>query len=155
MVSRARVGVPGATDRTGTVLLGLSRVVLAATVRAGSQLSPTLSPTQIRTLSVLSAAPDGVSLTVVAQQLGTGLPSTSRIVQRLVRDGLVDRLAGPGNELRLSLSEQGVGVLTEVNRARLVPLRSVLDGLPASSRRAVVSALGVLLDAAEQSPDTW
>lgn len=155
MVDTDPVDAPGAHDHTDALLLGVSRVVLAATVRAGSEMTPTLSPTQIRTLSVLSAAPEGLSLTAVAQQLGTGLPSTSRIVQRLTRDELVERSAGPGNELRLHLSAAGVATLAQVNRARLEPMRALVDGLPATTRRALVSALDTLVDAAERAGTTW
>ena len=137
------------------MLIQFSRLVMAATVRAGSVARPPLSPTQVRTLTVLAAAEDGLSLGGVADLVATSLSSASRIVQRLVRDGLVDRFAGPGNELRLALSEHGTAVLADVNRVRIAPLRSLLDRLPAAEHDAAITALENIVGAARDTDAIW
>lgn len=128
---------------------------MAATVRAGNLCDPPVSPTQIRTLTVLDAAESGLSVTTIAVLLGTSLPSASRIVQRLVRDGLVDRSPGPGSEHRLTVSADGAAVLAAVNRARVAPLRALIERLPTAGRRGVVTALEDLAGTARESDDLW
>lgn len=145
----------GAEDRIDAVLTRISRLVMAATVRAGNVAKPPLSPTQVRTLTVLASAEDGLSLTAVADLLATSLSSASRIIQRLVRDRLVDRFAGPGNELRLALSEHGAAVLADVNRVRVAPLRSLLNRLPVADHDAAVTALEHIVGAARDTDAIW
>lgn len=125
--------------------------MLAATVRAGNAVEPPLTPTQIRTLTMLASSPEGLSVNTVAESLGASASATSRLCARLVRDGLVDRAAGPSNELRLSLSAAGESALTALNRHRVGALRGLLRALSAEDRRSVVSALGLLGEAADES----
>ncbi len=122
-------------------LLALVAACMSATMGAGSRSDPPLSPTQVRTLTVIGSAPDGISVGAVADAVSASNPSASRLCQRLVRDGLLNRDAGPGNELRLSLSPHGQHTL---NRARLAELRALLDALPPARRRRAAAALGDL-----------
>ena len=145
----------GAGDDADVALLAICRLALATTIRAGNVVEPPLSPTQIRTLTLLAAARDGLSVTAVADALAATVPSASRIVQRLVRDGLVERTAGPAHEHRLALSADGAAVLAIVNRARLVPLRALLDRLAVGRSRSVVTALQDVLDAVRDTDEVW
>ena len=129
------------TDGTDEALLRLMRICLSATIRAGARAQPRLSPTQVRTLTVLAAAPEGLSVHAVAEAISASNPSASRLCQRLVRDKLLDRDAGPGNELRLSLSPQGRDTLDAVNHHRVAELRPLLDALPPAKRRRATVAL--------------
>ncbi len=149
----AVTGGGGDTSDPGEVgdaaVLALIAACVTTTIQAGARSDPPLSPTQVRTLTVIGSVPGGLSLGAVAVAISASNPSASRLCQRLVRDGLLDRDAGPGNELRLSLSHRGQDTLDAVNRARLADLRSVLDALPPGKRRRAVAALG---DLAEQIP---
>lgn len=127
-------------------LLRLLRICLSATIRAGSRAQPPLSPTQVRTLTVIATAPEGLSVHAVAEAISASNPSASRLCQRLVRDGLLDRDAGPGNELRLSLSPQGRDTLNGINHHRVAELRPLLDALPPARRRRATTALRELTD---------
>ncbi|WP_460864465.1 MarR family transcriptional regulator [Rhodococcus aerolatus] len=155
--TRARRG-PGRPvappDALDAALLALTTAAVEATVHAGESVTPALSPTQVRVLTVLSRAPDGLSLGAVAAATSASAPSASRLCQRLHRAGLVDRDAGPGNELRLSLSALGRDTLAAVDRHRLGRLRPVLDLLDPADRAVVERGLRVLGEALDTDTDT-
>lgn len=148
--------VIGSRDDLDSAVLRMSQLVLAATVRAGAAVDPQLSPTQIRTLTVIAPSEDaGMSLTAVAEALSASRPSASRICKRLVRDGLIARAAGPGNELRLTLSPAGVTLLGQVNRLRADRLRAVLEEVPQDERQAAIHAFHVMGQVADEQNDHW
>lgn len=121
-------------------------VGLAATITAGGRADPPLTPPQVRALTVIADARGGLSVTSVATALSASAPSASRLCQRLARDGLLDRGAGPGNQLRLSLSPAGHATLEAINRDRLAQLGPLLDALPPARRRRAEAALRDLGD---------
>jgi DNA-binding MarR family transcriptional regulator len=146
----------GARDELDAVLLQLHRSSLAATVRAGSEASPPLTATQIRVLTLLaSAAEDGMTVSAIADGLGMSPPSASRLCQRLVRDGLVTRSAGPGHYILIALSATGHRVLRAVNRGRADPLRHLIDALPPRRRSTMISHLAELARLANQQHEAW
>jgi DNA-binding MarR family transcriptional regulator len=128
-------------EKLDAALLAVTRAMVGATVRAGNAVSPALTTTQIRVLSLLAAAADGLSLTAIADQLDLGRPSASRICQRLVRDRLVTRSQGPGHEIRLALTSEGIETLGRLDELRLRLLRPLVDQLPSPQRAAAIDAL--------------
>jgi DNA-binding MarR family transcriptional regulator len=134
-------GQADSSDAADEALLTLTKLCLGATLRAGSSGQPPLSPTQVRTLTVIADAPAGLSVHAVAVAISASNPSASRLCQRLVRDGLLDRDAGPGNELRMSLSLHGHRTLDAVNAHRVAELRSLLDALTPAGRRRATTVL--------------
>jgi DNA-binding MarR family transcriptional regulator len=137
---------PEGDDGADEALLRLITVSLSATIRAGAAARPPLSPTQVRTLTMIARSPGGLSINAVAVAISASNPSASRLCQRLVRDGLLDRAAGPGNELRMSLSPHGHRTLDAVNDDRVADVRARLDRLPPARRRRAVTALRDLAD---------
>lgn len=67
-----------------------------------------LTVPQFRTLVFLSHT-DDASLSALAEHLGLSLPATSRMVDVLVKRGLLQRKAGSGDRRRVSLSLTGRG----------------------------------------------
>ena len=67
----------------------------------------------VRGLLAAIAEREPATLGEVAKASGRGAPAASRAVDTLVKDGLVDRTADPGNRRRLALR------LTEAGRALL------------------------------------
>lgn len=147
--------VPGAGDRREAALLRLCRIMTAATVKAGNHRKPSLSAAQVRTLTILAASDEGVSLTTVAQCLGATPSATSRVCSRMVRDGLVDRASGPGNEIRLSLSEQGTAVLEEINRFRIDTVMPILRKLEDGEREQAWDVIERLAEAVGNVEESW
>ena len=152
----AATGVPlGARDELDAALLRLHRLTLAATVRAGSESSPPVTPTQTRVLTLLAASPDGMTLSAIADALYVSPPSASRLCQRLVRDGLVTRSAGPGHYILMSLSRQGARALRALNEVRVASLRQLIDALPPGRRKAMTTQLTELARRATETDDVW
>jgi DNA-binding MarR family transcriptional regulator len=113
---------------------------VSATEEEWAQLE--LTVTQLRALFVLArASPTTVSR--LAAKLGTKLPSTSILVDRLVQAGLVERSSDPGDRRRVLLvaSAQGIDLMRRLRRGN-VELRQwlhalspeTLDGLTAGLR---------------------
>jgi DNA-binding MarR family transcriptional regulator len=145
----------GAKDAMDVALLDLLRVALAASVHAAATHSPALTPTQVRVLTVVSGARDGITLTDLAEVVSLSAPSTSRLCQRLARDGWLDRAAGPGHYVLVSLTKKGRAGLAAVNRKRLAPLRQVVDELPPRRRAALQREIEELAQRAASHAGIW
>lgn len=89
---------------------GLARIATAIRAHdwAGASASG-LTPTQGRALALLDGEEDGLRLSVLAQALAVSAPTASDALAALVRKGLVERSAEPGNgrAARFRLSESG------------------------------------------------
>lgn len=133
-------------------LLRLAQAMVSVSVRATEQISESVSPTQLRVLTLLQDAPS-TNLGSLAEALGSAPSSASRLVDRLVAAGLIDRRLSnrTRREIELRLSGAGRGVLEQVNAARLRELAALLRAVPEASRAAVVRAADVLSEAAGRS----
>jgi DNA-binding MarR family transcriptional regulator len=101
-----------------------------------------LSLSHMRALGFLDAQPDA-DLSAVADYVGLTLPSTSTLVDRLARRGLVMRLASPHDRRRLQLRLTGAG--NRALRTALAGAQAALDGrfadLSPSERTLVARAM--------------
>ncbi|MFF9274575.1 MarR family winged helix-turn-helix transcriptional regulator [Streptomyces griseosporeus] len=97
-----------------------------------------LSPHQLRALRVLQAAP-GLNLTGLAEQLEIGLPTASRLCDRLEAAGLLERALHPHRrrEVRLGLTVRGRRVLDDVAARRAQALADVLAAMEPDDREAL------------------
>jgi DNA-binding MarR family transcriptional regulator len=145
----------GAGDDLDVALLQLHRLALAATVRAGNESSPAVTPTQIRVLTLLAGSPQGMPLSAVADALSVSPPSASRLCQRLVRDALAVRSAGPGHHILISLSPEAARLLRALNQARVAPFRRLVDALPPRRRTALAAELAELGRRASEQHGAW
>ena len=145
----------GAEDPMDVALLEMLRVALATSLHAAATSSPTLTPTQVRVLTVLASAREGMTLTDLAEVISLSAPSTSRLCQRLARDGWLMRSAGPGHYVLVSLTEMGRAGLAAVNRKRLAPLRQVVDEIPPRRRAALQRELEELVQRAAGHSGIW
>lgn len=111
-----------------------------------------LSPHQLRALRTLQAAPD-LNLTGLAEHLGIGLPTASRLCDRLEAAGLLERSSHPHNrrEVQLRLTGQGNRVLADVAERRAQALRAALASMSAEERAALSRGLRAFLAAREAS----
>lgn len=89
--------------------------------------SPTLSVPQFRALAYLNRHP-GASLSDVAEHLGITRASISTLMDRLVQNGMVTRVADPEERRRsvLTLTEAGASLLKS---ARAATRRRMADAL--------------------------
>ncbi|MFI9169695.1 MarR family winged helix-turn-helix transcriptional regulator [Streptomyces lincolnensis] len=107
-----------------------------------------LSLHQLRALRALQGAP-GLNLTALAVRLDIGLPTASRLCDRLEAAGLLERSSHPHKrrEVRLSLTGQGHRVLDEVAGRRAEALAAVLAEMDPPDRAALSRGLRAFLAA--------
>jgi DNA-binding MarR family transcriptional regulator len=122
-------------------LLAAARLITGISVRAADE-ADGLSPVQLRALTVLAGGA-GANLASLAEAMGVAVSTASRLVDRLVAAGWVDRRpsAADRREISLSLTGGGTAALTRYDDLRLRVLRERLGRLPAARRAAVVAAL--------------
>src|SRR3954449_11401909 len=112
------------------VLLRTARLVVGVSVRAADQIGEA-SLVQLRALTVISDAGEA-NLVQLAEGMGVTVSTTSRLVDRLIAAGLVDRrtAAHTRREISLRLTEQGRELLERYDNLRLAALHVCLDALP-------------------------
>lgn len=122
-----------------------SGVVAASVARAGGRVT---SP-QLRVLVLVATRP-GLNASGVAGLLGIHLSSASRLVDRLVRVGLLSRRESEVDRrnVDLGLTEQGEGLLDEIMEHRRSIVSEILGRMAPSDRRLLGRVLTSLCDAA-------
>jgi DNA-binding MarR family transcriptional regulator len=133
-------------------LLTAIRWAMAISVRAADELGD-LSPVQLRALTVLQESP-GANLNELAYRMGVTVSTTSRLVDRLVAAGLVDRRPSTQTrrEIRLALTPAGRGRLNRYDRLRLAAARAHVDAVPPDQRESLTAALQQLVGGAVPPP---
>jgi DNA-binding MarR family transcriptional regulator len=114
-----------------------------------------LSISQLRALLTVEESP-GINLRGLAGRLSMILSSASRLCDRLVAAGLLERVPGrlDRREIALHLTPTGEGLLADLRAERHRRLAEVLDGMSAAGRAALLRGLrefGVTSDTGLQS----
>jgi DNA-binding MarR family transcriptional regulator len=116
------------------------RAVVAASPAAWAGKGMTLL--QLTALHVISAqAP--VTLTDVAQALGTGPPATSAMVDRLIRTGLVSRTSDPQDRrrVRLTITDHAKTMVGDIDPSTARRLQTTLNHMGTQGRRYLIDVL--------------
>src|SRR4051794_21919836 len=118
---------------------------MGISVRAADEVDSAVSAVQLRALTVLSGMP-GTNLGRVAEAMGVALSTASRLVERLVAAGLVDRRTSETNrrEVALRLTEHGADTLSRYDALRLEGVHRVLERLAPGDRDSVLTGLRAL-----------
>jgi DNA-binding MarR family transcriptional regulator len=134
------------TDECTREILEVVPLIMRA-IRAEmrSQRTPDLSVPQFRTLGFLSRHA-GASLSDVAEHIGLTLPSMSKLIDGLVKRGLVNRETFPQDRRRvtLELTVQGQATWQAARQATQAHLAERLEALSEPERAALISALQAL-----------
>jgi DNA-binding MarR family transcriptional regulator len=114
-----------------------------------------LSMTQLATLYLLDAG-DPVSLGALAERVGRSVSATSRLVDVLVRRGLVERQEHPSDRRvrRVLLSKDGVALLRRLERTRADAQLEIMSRLGPPDRAVVARAMTLLGDAARRGRES-
>lgn len=110
--------------------------------------------TQYRSLVVLAShGPQSVS--ALAEAVAVTAPTASRMVERLVRKGLVRRRTDTKDrrQMRLALTESGHRLVTTVTQHRRAEIADLLASIPEEVQRAMVEGLVQLAAAAGEVPE--
>ncbi|MEV4760658.1 MarR family transcriptional regulator [Micromonospora sp. NPDC049559] len=106
------------------------------------RISSQLSASQLRALMVVDER-DGINLRGLAASLGMLLSSASRLCDRLVAAGVLEREPGQHDrrEIALHLTGAGQALLDELRGYRRERLATVLDRMSVTGRRALLRGL--------------
>ncbi len=129
----------------GAVMETVPLVMRLIRVEMRSHRSPDLSVPQFRALLYVSRRA-GASLSDVAEHLGLTLPSTSRLVDRLVERGLLTRASAPDDRRRmiLGITPDGQTVLDAAAGATRARLMERLATLSPQECETVIAAMHLL-----------
>src|SRR6201999_1353498 len=118
------------------------QALLFAWDQAREQVTPRLSWPQLNALLAVERA-EGVNLGGLAAELSMLLSSASRLCDRLVASGLVERAPGRADrrEIALYLTPSSRALLGELRSIRQLALSSVLERMSTSGRAALLRGL--------------
>lgn len=144
---------PAVTDELVTAVLTASRVLVAVAARSLAEHNESVTITQFRTLVVLGNQPD-LTLNQLADHLGVNASTAMRMINRLLKAGLVSRRENPNDrrEILLALSEAGRDIVDTVTNRRRAEINRIVTAMPAAHRTELVAALHAFADAAGE-PD--
>jgi DNA-binding MarR family transcriptional regulator len=119
-----------------------------ASVWETHHLNAPVPTTQLRVLFVVERH-GSINVTGVAEELDALLSSASRLCSRMETTGLLERMPGPDRRaITFRLSPQGAALLEELRDARRRDLATVLEGMEAADRRALLASLRRFREAA-------
>ncbi|WP_433301647.1 MarR family winged helix-turn-helix transcriptional regulator [Actinoplanes sp. CA-030573] len=119
-----------------------AQALLFAWDQAREQVTPRLSWPQLNALLAVERA-EGVNLGGLAAELNMLLSSASRLCDRLVASGMVERVPGRADrrEIALYLTPSSRSLLAELRRIRRLSLSATLEKMSASGRAALLRGL--------------
>jgi DNA-binding MarR family transcriptional regulator len=141
-------------DELVDAVMTASRALLAVVVRSLAAVDEDVTLPQYRALVVLGQR-GSLRPAELATALAVTPPTCTRMCGRLDAKGLVvrERPADDRRAVTVSLSAAGRDLVDDVSRRRRDELRTLLAGVPADRRAAVVEGLRSLADAAGEVPE--
>ena len=129
-------------------------MLVAITARSLAAASQVTDPLQLRALVVLRSR-ESVSLGALARSVGIHMTRASRLCDRMVAQGLVDRADDPANrrQLELRLTVAGRDVVDSVMRERAELIRPILGRMSPEARRTLSGSLAEFAYAARDFGD--
>jgi DNA-binding MarR family transcriptional regulator len=155
--------LPGESDSASPVaadgpvldaVLTASRVLVAMAARSLADAGEEVTLTQYRSLVVLaSRGPQGVAS--LAEALSVTAPTASRLVERLVRKGLVRRRADRQDrrQVRVGLTGAGRDLVRLVTERRREEIAALLASIPPDALEPMATGLRHLAAAAGEVPE--
>jgi DNA-binding MarR family transcriptional regulator len=141
----------GADPMQAAAIDDAAQALLLAWDQAREQVSPRLSWPQLNALLAVERA-EGINLGGLAAELGMLLSSASRLCDRLVANGMVERVPGRADrrEIALYLTPSSRGLLAELRRIRRLALSETLVKMSPSGRAALLRGLTEFAAAADE-----
>ncbi len=131
-----------------------SRVLVAMATRSLADAGEEVTLTQYRSLVVLaSRGPQGVAS--LAELVAVTPPTASKLVDRLLRKGLVRRRTDRHDrrQVRIGLTEAGRQLIDVVTEHRRLEIASLLKSIPINEQLSMAKGLQKLAKAAGEVPE--
>jgi DNA-binding MarR family transcriptional regulator len=141
-------------ERVVDGVLRASRALVAVAARSIAQADDTVTLPQYRALVAL-AARGPLNMGAVAGELGVHSSTATRMCDRLVAKGLIERAMSPVSrrEVTVRLAPEGRRLLQRVTASRRREIGEIVAKVPEALREAMVDALQAFSDAAGEVPD--
>ena len=135
-------------------LLGTSRVLVALAAKSVSEHDPDVTLVQFRSLVVL-ASRGPQRITDLAVGLGIAPSTVTRLCDRLVRRGFVQRFrrAGDRRATWVALTERGRDFVGDVMRYRRTTVTRLVQGISVDDPEAFAKGLNAFVVAAGELPE--
>jgi DNA-binding MarR family transcriptional regulator len=141
-------------DAVTDALLSASRALVAVAARSIAAFADDVTLPQYRALVVLaSRGPQNVGS--LAAELRVHPSTATRLCDRLVARGLVDRHPAPDSrrEVQLTLTPRGRQLVDDVTARRRAELAGIVARIPAAARGTTVEAMRTFAEAAGEIPE--
>ncbi|MGI8459126.1 MAG: MarR family winged helix-turn-helix transcriptional regulator [Propionibacteriaceae bacterium] len=141
-------------DREVAAVMRMARVLFGVVSRSAMQADDALTLPQLRALVLVATSPTPVTISAVAAVLDVHLSSASRLCDRLVTAGWIDRRDSLADRrhLVLSVTDAGWTVLAAVMTHRRQAFIPILQQLTPRDRAAVRRSFDKFADAAGEPP---
>jgi DNA-binding MarR family transcriptional regulator len=141
-------------DDPVTKALVASRALVGVAARSLSALEPGVTLPQYRALVLLNSRGEQ-NVSTLADALEIHPSTATRLCDRLLTKGLIDRATSSGNrrEVTVRLSPDGRALVNAVTRNRRRELRRIVARIDPAARRALIDAFDALATAAGELPD--
>ncbi|QUQ67602.1 MarR family winged helix-turn-helix transcriptional regulator [Kutzneria sp. CA-103260] len=129
-------------DAVTDAVLAAARLLMAVTARSIAAVDESITLAQFRLLVILNTV-GAVKHAALADQLGVNPSTASRMVDRLVSAGMVDRQANPASrrEIVIELTAEGRRVVRQVTARRRQEIAAIVARMPEPTRAGLVDAL--------------
>jgi DNA-binding MarR family transcriptional regulator len=136
-------------------VLTASRLLIAVSATSIAAVDESITVPQFRLLVVLYSR-RSMRLSDLADILGVNPSTTTRMVDRLVSAGLVDRQINPTSrrEVLLDLTEAGDEALLQVTQQRRREIARIVARMPEGRRTQLIEALDAFNEAGGEPPAT-
>jgi DNA-binding MarR family transcriptional regulator len=133
---------PRIDDESVEVMMQSAQVFAGLTAESIARVGDSVTPPQLRVL-VLANTAGPLNNKRVAAALNVHLSNASRICDRLVQAGLLNRRDSPADRrnVELSLTSKGHELVSAVMNHRQAALTDILERMPAGSRQAFLASL--------------
>jgi DNA-binding MarR family transcriptional regulator len=146
------------TGETIDTVLAACRALVAVSAKSIAAVADVADPVEVRVLVVVCSR-GTASLREVADGVGMHVSTASRLCDRMVSKGLLDRENDPDDrrQLALTASSAGADVVRTMMRRRRSALQKILERMTDDGRALLTTALGEFADAAGESreEDLW
>ncbi|MFD9894108.1 MarR family winged helix-turn-helix transcriptional regulator [Amycolatopsis sp. NPDC059027] len=140
-------------DAVTDAVLTASRLLVGVSVRSIAAAGDTITLPQFRLLVVLHTR-GPLKHAALAEHLGVTPSTASRMVDRLVTVGMVERLSSPTSrrEIVLELTREGTKVVRQVTARRRKEIAKIVARMPDRARHGLVEVLTAFAEAGDEPP---